>query len=185
MAAVDLYLPLAYTPESNLAPPEPSSDPEQQPDLKECSVRGCHQKVPISAHTKMCEGCRGRHRVYATTKRMKRKLEKAKLQNIVGNFVNQSGMKAGAELGEEDATPGVSAGQDQYNVQVIMNIKLAASLSDKGLKGTVVVSEINVGIPSGAFEYAPGHWDNSQVDLIVFGKTNLLNFNVTGLGCLD
>jgi hypothetical protein len=174
MAAVDLHLPLAYTPESKLALPEPPPDPEPQPDLKECSVRGCHQKVPISAHTKMCEGCRGRHRVYATTKRMKRKQEKAALQNIVGNFVSQSGTGQGAngstELGEEEAAQGVSAGQDPYHVKVIMIIRAIWSLSDKGLKGTPVVAEPNIGVPRGAFGhgYAPSDWRSGPVSFNVF-----------------
>ncbi|KAH6908832.1 hypothetical protein BKA70DRAFT_1426714 [Coprinopsis sp. MPI-PUGE-AT-0042] len=149
MAAVDLYFPLAYTPEPNPALPEPPPDPEPQLERKECSVRGCHQKVPTSAHTKMCEGCRGRHRVYATTKRMKRKLEKATLQNIVGKFVNQSatgpGMNGSIQLGEGEASPLGSAGQDHQNVQ-----------------GTIVVADINVGVPSGALGngYAPKSWSN-------------------------
>lgn len=43
---------------------------------KECSVRGCHRVLSADAQMKMCEECRGRHRVYATTKRQRRKLEK-------------------------------------------------------------------------------------------------------------
>lgn len=70
MAAEGLYFPelhLEYTP-----PVE-----ELQ---KICSVRGCRRFVDPNAQTKMCEECRGRHRVYATTKRMRRKLEKAAIQ---------------------------------------------------------------------------------------------------------
>jgi hypothetical protein len=169
MAAVDLHLPLAYTPESNLALPEPPPDPELQPDLKECSVRGCHQKVPISAHTKMCEGCRGRHRVYATTKRMKRKQEKAALQNIVGNFVNQSGTGQGTdgstELGKEEAAQGLSAGQGPQSVKVIVIIRSTVSLSDKGWKGTPAVAEPNIGVARGAFGhgYPPSDWGSGPV----------------------
>jgi len=42
-----------------------------------CSVRGCIKTIPSDSDNKMCETCRGRHRIYATTKRAKRKLEKA------------------------------------------------------------------------------------------------------------
>lgn len=32
--------------------------------------------MPVDTTNKMCEACRQRHRVYATTKRLKRKMEK-------------------------------------------------------------------------------------------------------------
>jgi hypothetical protein len=41
-----------------------------------CSVRGC-TSMTTGVGKKMCDVCRGRHRVYASTKRAKRKLEKA------------------------------------------------------------------------------------------------------------
>ena len=44
-----------------------------------CSVRGCTSVLPPNYGNKMCEVCRGRHRVYASTKRAKRKMEKAAL----------------------------------------------------------------------------------------------------------
>lgn len=44
---------------------------------KRCSVRRCPRLVSADAKTKMCERCRGKHRVYAVTKRAKRKMEKA------------------------------------------------------------------------------------------------------------
>ncbi|KAI8986767.1 hypothetical protein BD414DRAFT_486981 [Trametes punicea] len=48
---------------------------------KRCSVKGCAAPLPPAYPHKMCEECRGRHRVYATTKRAKRKMEKALLNN--------------------------------------------------------------------------------------------------------
>jgi hypothetical protein len=56
------------------------SDPAEQSTNSPpntCSVRGCKRKVTPDSGTKMCEVCRGRHRIYATTKRARRKLEKA------------------------------------------------------------------------------------------------------------
>ncbi|KAH9477548.1 hypothetical protein JR316_0009770 [Psilocybe cubensis] len=50
-------------------------DPHNGP--KHCSVRGCTQFVPDDSQHKMCDTCRGRHRIYASTKRARRKLEKA------------------------------------------------------------------------------------------------------------
>lgn len=44
---------------------------------RKCSVRGCVIVMPQESTNKMCEACRSRHRVYATTKRAKRKMEKA------------------------------------------------------------------------------------------------------------
>lgn len=46
---------------------------------RKCSVRGCMTVIPTDTSNKMCEACRGRHRVYAMTKRAKRKLEKDSL----------------------------------------------------------------------------------------------------------
>lgn len=45
--------------------------------IRRCSVRGCSAVLPPDNAPKMCETCRGRHRIYASTKRAKRKLEKA------------------------------------------------------------------------------------------------------------
>ncbi|KZT10346.1 uncharacterized protein LAESUDRAFT_721683 [Laetiporus sulphureus 93-53] len=42
-----------------------------------CSVRGCGNELIPGYTGKMCEVCRGRHRIYASTKRAKRKMEKA------------------------------------------------------------------------------------------------------------
>ncbi|KAI0252912.1 hypothetical protein BJV78DRAFT_1281257 [Lactifluus subvellereus] len=45
--------------------------------LRRCSVKGCGKDLPLDYALRMCEDCRGRHRKYATTKRAKRKQEKA------------------------------------------------------------------------------------------------------------
>ena len=47
------------------------------PSLRRCSVKGCGKDLDPDYALKMCEACRGRHRKYATTKRAKRKQEKA------------------------------------------------------------------------------------------------------------
>ena len=54
---------------STLTPPNPS--------LRRCSVKGCAKDLSPDYPLKMCDACRGRHRKYATTKRAKRKQEKA------------------------------------------------------------------------------------------------------------
>lgn len=48
-----------------------------QSSLRRCSVKGCGKDLPQDYALKMCDDCRGRHRKYATTKRAKRKQEKA------------------------------------------------------------------------------------------------------------
>jgi hypothetical protein len=56
-----------------------NQSPEATP--RQCSVRGCTQFVTDGLNNKMCDACRGRHRIYATTKRARRKLEKAAVAN--------------------------------------------------------------------------------------------------------
>lgn len=54
-----------------------SSTPSSNPSLRRCSVKGCAKDLSPDYPLKMCETCRCRHRKYATTKRAKRKQEKA------------------------------------------------------------------------------------------------------------
>ncbi|KAI0360577.1 hypothetical protein OH77DRAFT_1418542 [Trametes cingulata] len=54
---------------------------QDDPDAKRCSVKGCAVLLAPGYPHKMCEECRGRHRIYATTKRAKRKMEKALLNS--------------------------------------------------------------------------------------------------------
>lgn len=65
-----------------------SQDIQQHPGypqdaLKQCSVKGCTEILPSDDTNKMCVGCRSRHRVYANTKRARRKLEKAAIATAV------------------------------------------------------------------------------------------------------
>jgi hypothetical protein len=65
-----------------IAPPanalvDPSNPNAAVGATKHCSVRGCSVLLSADAMTKMCDGCRERHREYALTKRRKRKAEKA------------------------------------------------------------------------------------------------------------
>jgi hypothetical protein len=55
----------------------PSTLTPVDPSLRRCSVKGCGKDLSPDYPLKMCEACRGRHRKYATTKRAKRKQEKA------------------------------------------------------------------------------------------------------------
>ncbi|KAH9852523.1 hypothetical protein C2E23DRAFT_825960 [Lenzites betulinus] len=71
---------------SGPAPPYPPADEhfsngDDDPNVKRCSVKGCATPLSPDYPHKMCEECRGRHRIYANTKRAKRKLEKALLNS--------------------------------------------------------------------------------------------------------
>ena len=59
-----------------------------------CSVRGCTAVLPMDYTHKMCESCRGRHRIYASTKRAKRKQEKAMLGVQAGAVWLQNDLEA-------------------------------------------------------------------------------------------
>ena len=61
----------------------PNDDVGHNSDPKRCSVRGCTQFLTDGTNNKMCDICRGRHRIYASTKRARRKLEKAAVANAV------------------------------------------------------------------------------------------------------
>jgi hypothetical protein len=62
------------TPDSAHEGPPESTDSGK---TRQCTVRGCTKMISSESGNKMCETCRGRHRTYATTKRAKRKMEKA------------------------------------------------------------------------------------------------------------
>ncbi|EIN08733.1 hypothetical protein PUNSTDRAFT_143467 [Punctularia strigosozonata HHB-11173 SS5] len=77
------------------------------PDLgptKHCSVRGCSVLLSANALTKMCDGCRERHREYALTKRRKRKAEKAAVLAAAAAAAAASG-SAGGQVEAMDMEP--------------------------------------------------------------------------------
>ena len=53
--------------------------PSAYSSLRRCSVRACTTPLADNYNMKMCEECRGKHRIYANTKRQKRKAEKMAL----------------------------------------------------------------------------------------------------------
>ena len=77
-----------YTPSLGFPNHHPDSQDVQHPPrpqgaLKQCSVKGCTETLTFDDTNKMCDGCRSRHRIYANTKRARRKLEKAAIANAV------------------------------------------------------------------------------------------------------
>ncbi|KAI1798109.1 hypothetical protein LXA43DRAFT_933980 [Ganoderma leucocontextum] len=77
-------------------------------DPKRCSVKGCSAPLPPDCPHKMCEECRGRHRVYAMTKRAKRKMEKALLNGSAQNGQPVAWMPTDDTTQAEQEHPGQS-----------------------------------------------------------------------------
>ena len=108
----------------NLSPgPYPHPHPAQLADVrpdhvhphgglyKPCSVKGCSNFVPLEHPHKMCEVCRGRHRVYAMTKRAKRKKEKAVLTGSASQHQSVAWMPPEENLLAQEADFGQSSTQ--------------------------------------------------------------------------
>lgn len=99
----------AYQPNGSTSGDSSTIDPESHP--RKCSVRGCMTIIPSDTVNKMCEACRGRHRVYAMTKRAKRKLEKdALVQQSVALLSTEQPpgtvwLPENPQLDEEEAEP--------------------------------------------------------------------------------
>ncbi|KAI5887837.1 uncharacterized protein SCHCODRAFT_02553159 [Schizophyllum commune H4-8] len=85
------------------------SDPSQNANAmsyeRQCSVKGCTNILPPDQVKKMCDACREKHRGYATTKRARRKQEKAVLNGLVGP------LEGGQDSATWDQTPGASTSQ--------------------------------------------------------------------------
>jgi hypothetical protein len=62
---------------SRIGDPNLENTSQSSETPRKCSVRGCVAVMSQGSTNKMCDACRGRHRVYAMTKRAKRKMEKA------------------------------------------------------------------------------------------------------------
>ena len=73
---------------------------------KRCSVKGCSAPLNPDYPHKMCEECRGRHRVYAMTKRAKRKMEKALLNGSAQNGQPVAWMPPDDAAETEEELPG-------------------------------------------------------------------------------
>ncbi|EJF63775.1 hypothetical protein DICSQDRAFT_179027 [Dichomitus squalens LYAD-421 SS1] len=94
-----------------------------QDDPKYCSVKGCSASLPSGYPHKMCEECRGRHRVYAMTKRAKRKMEKALLngsaqhgQPVAWMPPDETGQQAQDQSGQ--SSEAAASPSRQYEVPV-------------------------------------------------------------------
>ncbi|KAL1752004.1 hypothetical protein FB107DRAFT_293508 [Schizophyllum commune] len=85
--------------------PNPSQNANAMSYERQCSVKGCTNMLPPDQVKKMCEACREKHRGYATTKRARRKQEKAMLNGLVG------ALDRGQDLATWDQTPGASTSQ--------------------------------------------------------------------------
>ena len=91
------------------------------PDVRICSVKGCSAQLPEGYTNKMCEECRGRHRVYAMTKRAKRKMEKALLNGSAAQNGQVVWMPQDEGIQHEPEQP-VAGPSGQYEVMSLFNI---------------------------------------------------------------
>ena len=64
------------SPTQQHALPQQESQDLPEPSNRKCSVKNCPIVLDSDYNGKMCQECRGRHRIYASTKRAKRKMEK-------------------------------------------------------------------------------------------------------------
>ena len=76
--AVDMYYPTQNsTVQPTLIGSSLSSPMAPPSDFRRCSIRNCPHFVAEQSSNKMCEVCRGRHRIYASAKRARRKANDA------------------------------------------------------------------------------------------------------------
>jgi len=76
--AVGMYYPTTLIGSSS------SSSPSGALSFRRCSIRNCPHFVAEGSSNKMCEGCRGRHRIYASAKRARRKANDARSNDNSG-----------------------------------------------------------------------------------------------------
>lgn len=108
-----------------------------------CSVRGCTAPLSPEYPHKMCEACRERHRVYASTKRAKRKMEKSVLNSQTG----VSWMPTDGDGGD----PGPTASDHPLSEEAQIAIPSQQTTT--------------------AYEYAEDPWTTDPVDLRLLSKT--------------
>lgn len=120
-----------YTPSLGFPNHHPNSqDVQQHPQrhpgshdvLKQCSVKGCTETLTSDDTNKMCNGCRSRHRVYANTKRAKRKLEKAAVATAVAARSEKDTEMSLVDHGLQPITWVNAAGQSRQVCYSIMSL---------------------------------------------------------------
>lgn len=126
--------------------------------VRTCSVRGCSSVLPSDSTTKMCEACRSRHRIYATTKRAKRKLEKA----VVSGEVSP---------GTAGPTIAVRSGDlpDANAAEQVVTIKGDRSMEDDGKTLQSTSTSISGPISFNLPPPSPA-WDSSAIDPRLFAS---------------
>ncbi|KAH8097065.1 hypothetical protein BXZ70DRAFT_309402 [Cristinia sonorae] len=129
-----------------------------------CSVRGCTAVLPFEYSLKMCEQCRGRHRIYANTKRQKRKLEKLALGGQQGSVVWMPPDDQVDHTEEHaDLQPAVEALQQPAAPEPIPP---ATPISEPQPPAQILAQAQQFNIPP-----PPTQWDNSAIDPRLFSQT--------------
>lgn len=97
----------------------PPALPHESANPKECSVKGCSGMILPGRPHKMCDECRGRHRVYAMTKRAKRKMEKSLINTQNGQpVVWMPPDEAAQQEGSTPSSEPVAGPSRQYQVRL-------------------------------------------------------------------
>jgi hypothetical protein len=101
---------------------EPSNQPGPSTPARICSVKNCSNQLSVDYNRKMCEVCRGRHRIYASTKRAKRKMEK-----IAAGMQNAGAIDGQAVFMPPDAPPALAEPLSPLRQRAIKDARAASS----------------------------------------------------------
>ncbi|KAH9926696.1 uncharacterized protein B0H18DRAFT_1005159 [Fomitopsis serialis] len=123
-----------------------------------CTVKGCTVILLSDYLHKMCEACRGRHRIYAMTKRAKRKMEKAAL--------GSQGAQPVVWMPPDDADDGEEDGRDAPQT----------AHSEEAEKRTDATEP---------YRFPPESWDHTAIDPALFSQESALAGALTLPGSSD
>ncbi|KAH9835202.1 uncharacterized protein C8Q71DRAFT_108631 [Rhodofomes roseus] len=141
----NVVLPDDHTQADIVAQDSPPSHPAGPP--RYCTVKGCTVILLSDYLHKMCEACRGRHRVYAMTKRAKRKMEKAAL----GSHGGQPVIWMPQDDAIEDEDDEGEAPQSSQSVEAEERAETAET-----------------------FRFPPESWDHNAIDPTLFSQESAL-----------
>ncbi|CCM05968.1 uncharacterized protein FIBRA_08209 [Fibroporia radiculosa] len=139
---------------ANNIQPDPSGIPvagnsSQTDPIRRCSVKGCGVELRSDYALKMCEACRGRHRKYASTKRAKRKMEKAALGAQGDHQVVWMPSDPTAD-GTDEELSAIQTGEHEH---------VSSTLPESAAR---------------TYEYTPGTWDTNTIDPSLFSQDSEL-----------
>ncbi|KZT70517.1 hypothetical protein DAEQUDRAFT_725449 [Daedalea quercina L-15889] len=137
-----------HTQDGNVTQGSTQSHPLGPP--RYCTVKGCAVILLPDYLHKMCEACRGRHRIYAMTKRAKRKMEKAALGSQGGQPV--------VWMPPDDTVEGEGEEGDGREVSQSSQPEESQRRPDT----------------TDAYRYPPNSWDHGAIDPTLFSQESAL-----------